>query len=58
MFNVNFDSWIEYFGGLMDEKTRVRYKKKYKGGGECKNRIFKVLLFLIIIACVGAYMLK
>ena len=58
MLNTNFDSWLEYFSGFLDEKTRVQYKKKHKGGGQCSNVIFKVILFFIIIGCLGYYLLQ
>ena len=46
MLNTNFDSWMQYFAGFLDEKTRIRYRKQLKGGSECRNGMFKVLLFL------------
>tara|TARA_B100002051_G_C16220002_1_gene385271 strand:+ start:371 stop:547 length:177 start_codon:yes stop_codon:yes gene_type:complete len=58
MLNTNFDSWMQYFAGFLDEKTRIRYRKQLKGGSECRNGMFKVLLFLIIIAAGIYYMLK
>ena len=55
MLNTNFNSWMGYFTGLLDEKTRIRYKTKHKGGGNSINGMFKVLLLFVLAIILWSF---